>query len=102
VGLGDRAGPGLRPGPLGEPGALDRARPGAESLAQLTAGALSAITALADEHSGGRVLVGSHGAFVGRLLAGLGRDVDWPCCCDMPMPAVYRLSGPGPVRTAVG
>ncbi|WP_086829884.1 histidine phosphatase family protein [Allokutzneria sp. NRRL B-24872] len=65
------------------------ARPGGESLAQLTERAVAALTALAD---GGVVVVGSHGTFVARALVGFGvSTVDWPFSRAMPMPAVYRL-----------
>ncbi|GAA3986458.1 histidine phosphatase family protein [Allokutzneria multivorans] len=80
----------------------EMARPGGESLAQLTSRAVAALTALAD---GGVVVVGSHGTFVARALAGFGvSTVDWPFSAAMPMPAVYRIrfsaghphvSGPG-------
>jgi 2,3-bisphosphoglycerate-dependent phosphoglycerate mutase len=39
----------------------------------------------------GVVLVGSHGTFVARTLAGFGVEVDWAFVRDMPMPAVYRV-----------
>ncbi|HET6287195.1 MAG TPA: histidine phosphatase family protein [Amycolatopsis sp.] len=71
------------------------ARPGGESLRELTARALAAVERLAEQHVGGRVVVGSHGTFVSRLLAGLGPGIDWPFSRDMPMPAVHRLRWPG-------
>lgn len=72
----------------------DLARPGAESLRQLTARAMAAADRLAEEHDGGVVLVGSHGTFVSRLLAGIGPGIGWPFSRDMPMPAVHRLRWP--------
>jgi 2,3-bisphosphoglycerate-dependent phosphoglycerate mutase len=72
---------------------LDLVRSGGESLRQLTLRALAAIRKVADDHPGGLVVVGSHGTFISRLLAGLGHRVDWPFSRDMPMPAVYRLTG---------
>jgi len=72
----------------------DFARPGAESLRQLTARALAAVERLAERHSGGVVLIGSHGTFVSRLLAGITPGIDWPFSRDMPMPAVHRLRWP--------
>jgi len=64
-------------------------RPGGESLAQLTERATSA---LADQHTGATVVVGSHGTFVARALVGFGvAGVDWEFSRAMPMPAVYRL-----------
>ena len=69
-----------------EPG---RARPGGESLRDLSARAVAALTALAGD---GTVVVGSHGTFVARALAGFGvPGIDWPFCRAMPMPAVYRV-----------
>ncbi|MFJ8913524.1 histidine phosphatase family protein [Amycolatopsis sp. NPDC102389] len=69
----------------------DFARPGAESLRQLTARAMAAVDRLAEQHCGGVVLVGSHGTFVSRLLAGLGPGIGWAFSRDMPMPAVHLL-----------
>jgi 2,3-bisphosphoglycerate-dependent phosphoglycerate mutase len=68
----------------------DFARPGAESLNQLTTRALKALTAF-----DGTVVIGSHGTFICRVLAGLGLAVDWPFSRDMPSPAVYRISDKG-------
>jgi 2,3-bisphosphoglycerate-dependent phosphoglycerate mutase len=69
-----------------EPG---RARPGGESLRDLSACAVAALTAVAGD---GTVVVGSHGTFVARALVGFGvGGVDWAFCRAMPMPAVYRL-----------
>lgn len=73
----------------------DFARPGAESLRQLTARAIAAVERLAVEHVGGVVLVGSHGTFVSRLLAGFRPGIDWSFSRDMPMPAVHRLRSCG-------
>ncbi len=69
----------------------DFARPGGESLRQLTTRAMAAVGEIADQHFGGVVLVGSHGTFVSRLLAGLTPGIGWPFSRDMPMPAVHRL-----------
>jgi 2,3-bisphosphoglycerate-dependent phosphoglycerate mutase len=68
------------------------ARPGGESLAALTERAVRAVRLLATEMDGGPVVVGSHGTFISRLLAGFGVAVDWPFSRTMPMPAIYRLS----------
>lgn len=77
------------------------ARPGGESLAQLSARAVRALRRLLD---GPDVLVGSHGNFVSRALVGFGCPVDWAFARAMPMPAVYvvsfansvpSISGPG-------
>ncbi|MGI5220127.1 histidine phosphatase family protein [Nocardia sp. CA-290969] len=66
------------------------ARPGAESLNELTERAVGTLTALAD--SAGRALVGSHGTFISRALLGLGcSGINWDFHRAMPMPAVYRL-----------
>lgn len=68
------------------------ARPGAESLHQLTDRATAILTALAQEHINGTVVVGSHGTFISRALIGFGlTTVDWPFSHSMPMPAIYRL-----------
>ncbi|GAA4425395.1 histidine phosphatase family protein [Actinokineospora soli] len=76
------------------------ARPGGESLDQLTARALAAVAAVA---GAGTVVIGSHGTFVSRLLVGLGVAVDWPFSHAMPMPAVYRFRwGPDPVVRGPG
>ncbi|AIG79764.1 Hypothetical protein AJAP_34785 [Amycolatopsis japonica] len=79
----------------------DFARPGGESLRQLTARAMAAVDRLAEEYDGGVVLVGSHGTFVSRLLAGIGPGIDWPFSRDMPMPAVHRLRETGGVMGGV-
>jgi 2,3-bisphosphoglycerate-dependent phosphoglycerate mutase len=80
----------------------------------VTARATAAVEDLASQHSGGLVVVGSHGTFVTAVLAGFGCEVGWPFCRDMPMPAIYRLqldrdrravaiSGPGlPGQRPVG
>jgi 2,3-bisphosphoglycerate-dependent phosphoglycerate mutase len=65
---------------------LDFARPGAESLNQLTIRALQALA-----RYDGTVVIGSHGTFISRVLAGVGLAVDWPFSRDMPSPAIYRL-----------
>ncbi len=79
------------------------ARPDGESLNQLTERAVAALSLLLDTHQGA-VIVGSHGTFVARALAGFGADVDWSFARAMPMPAVYTvefctsevvLTGPG-------
>ena len=67
------------------------ARPGGESLNQLTRRAVDAVRALAAQYAGRLVLVGSHGTFVSRALCGFGVPADWPFSRDMPMPAVYHL-----------
>lgn len=74
----------------------DRIRPGGESLADLSARAVDALTALAGDRT---VVVGSHGTFVARALVGFGlTGLGWEFCRRMPMPAVYRLClGPGRV-----
>jgi 2,3-bisphosphoglycerate-dependent phosphoglycerate mutase len=74
---------------------LDFSRPTGESLNQLTARAVSALRPLT-----GTVVIGSHGTFVARALAGFGVPVDWPFSSAMPMPAIYRITdtditGPG-------
>lgn len=67
------------------------ARPGGESLNGLTVRAVGALRALARENRGRRVLVGSHGTFVTRALAGFGVPVDTDFWERMPMPAIFRL-----------
>ena len=70
----------------------DFARPGGESLRQLTIRAAKALDDLARGH--GIVIVGSHGTFVSRALIGFGLTaVDWSFSQAMPMPAVYRIAG---------
>ena len=76
------------------------ARPGGESLQQLSARATAALGGL-----GGVVVVGSHGTFIARALVGFGvRGVDWPFAAAMPMPAVYelRFTRSGVVATGPG
>lgn len=67
------------------------ARPGGESLDQLTRRASGAVRSLAKRYAGQRVLIGSHGTFVARALHGLGVAVGHSFVRDMPMPAVYRV-----------
>ncbi|ANZ42825.1 hypothetical protein BBK82_17495 [Lentzea guizhouensis] len=68
------------------------ARPGAESLHQLTARATAVLTSLAREHQDEPVVIGSHGTFVSRALLGFGVDsVNHSFVHAMPMPAIYRL-----------
>ena len=82
----------------------DLVRPGGESLRHLSDRALGALRPLLD--GPGPVVVGSHGTFISRTLAGFGYPVDWPFHRSMPMPAVYvlhfaaadaapRVTGPG-------
>lgn len=68
------------------------ARPGGESLAQLAGRAVRALRAIAAEFTGSAVVVGSHGTFISRALAGFGVTLDWPFSYAMPMPAIYWLS----------
>jgi 2,3-bisphosphoglycerate-dependent phosphoglycerate mutase len=68
-------------------GNAGRARAGGERVRQPTAGPPPPVERLAGQHADGLLVIGSHGTFVARLLAGLGLPVDCPCCCDMPMPA---------------
>ncbi|WBB53573.1 histidine phosphatase family protein [Verrucosispora sp. WMMD573] len=70
---------------------LSHARPGGESLAQLGIRAVAALRTLVRHHPGRIVVVGSHGTFICRALAGFGVPVDWAAARQMPMPAVYRL-----------
>jgi 2,3-bisphosphoglycerate-dependent phosphoglycerate mutase len=68
------------------------ARPGGESLEQLTDRATAILTELARRHRGRTVLIGSHGTFISRALIGFGRrEVGWAFHSAMPMPAIYRL-----------
>ncbi|MGW5379624.1 formyltransferase family protein [Nocardia sp. NPDC003999] len=68
------------------------ARPGGESLRQLSDRAAAILTTLAHRHRGRTVVVGSHGTFISRALIAFGRgEVDWAFSRAMPMPAVYRL-----------
>ncbi|MFI2281013.1 histidine phosphatase family protein [Nocardia beijingensis] len=67
------------------------ARPGGESLCQLSERAAAILTAQARRHRG-RIVVGSHGTFISRALVAFGRgEVDWAFSRAMSMPAVYRL-----------
>lgn len=66
------------------------ARPGGESLAELTERALAALA----EYRDGVTIVGSHGTFICRVLAGLGLPVGREFAQAMPMPAIYRLEEP--------
>lgn len=79
------------------------ARPGGESLDQLTVRARDAVTALAARPVDGTIVVGSHGTFIARALLGIGvPGIDWPFCASMPMPAVYRLHPNGDRILATG
>jgi 2,3-bisphosphoglycerate-dependent phosphoglycerate mutase len=83
----------------------DFVRPGGESLAAFSDRVRRALTAVAEEHAGGVVLIGTHGTFAARTLLAAGHDVSWGFLKTMPMPAVYRVrwggdhpieaSGPG-------
>jgi 2,3-bisphosphoglycerate-dependent phosphoglycerate mutase len=66
------------------------ARPGGESLNQLTERAVSILRSFT-----GTVVIGSHGTFVARALAGFGVPVDWPFSDAMPMPAIYLIADTG-------
>jgi 2,3-bisphosphoglycerate-dependent phosphoglycerate mutase len=66
------------------------ARPGGESLDQLTRRAMAVLRSFT-----GPVVVGSHGTFVARALAGFGLPVDWPFSDAMPMPMIYRITDTG-------
>ncbi|MFD7652782.1 histidine phosphatase family protein [Actinosynnema sp. NPDC059797] len=80
----------------------DHARPGGESLDALTGRVLGALGAVAREHEGGVVLIGTHGTFAARALRAAGHPVDWPFLAGMPMPAVYRLRWDGRPTAASG
>ncbi|MFD9699213.1 histidine phosphatase family protein [Lentzea sp. NPDC059081] len=68
------------------------ARPGAESLHQLTSRATAALTSLARGHQDELIVVGSHGTFISRALVGFGVDtVDHSFAKTMPTPTIYRL-----------
>lgn len=73
----------------------DHVRPGGESLASFSDRVRRALTAVAEEHPGGVVLIGTHGGFAARALLAAGHDVDWPFLDAMPMPAVYRVRWDG-------
>ncbi len=80
-----------------------RARPGAESLHELTERAVHTLTDIVDGLQGRPAVIGSHGTFIARALIGLGclgvsRDFQQA----MPMPAVYRLEFGGSIVYAVG
>jgi 2,3-bisphosphoglycerate-dependent phosphoglycerate mutase len=66
------------------------ARPGGESLNQLTERAVSVLRSFT-----GTVVIGSHGTFVARALAGFGVPIDWPFSDAMPMPAIYLIADTG-------
>ncbi|WP_280397362.1 histidine phosphatase family protein [Nocardia carnea] len=67
------------------------ARPGAESLDELTERAVGALIELAGS-AGRPALVGSHGTFISRALLGFGCPaITWDFHRAMPMPAIYRL-----------
>jgi 2,3-bisphosphoglycerate-dependent phosphoglycerate mutase len=66
------------------------ARPGGESLNQLTERAVSILRSFT-----GTVVIGSHGTFVARALAGFGVPIDWPFSDAMPMPAIYLIADTG-------
>jgi 2,3-bisphosphoglycerate-dependent phosphoglycerate mutase len=67
------------------------ARPGGESLDELTVRAVNAVRALARDNHGRVVLAASHGTFIARALSGFGMPVDRTFWQRMPMPAIYRL-----------
>lgn len=69
------------------------ARPGAESLHELTERAVRTLTVIIGDPPDGRpVVIGSHGTFISRALIGFGLSgIDWSFQRAMPMPAVYRL-----------
>lgn len=69
----------------------DHVRPGGESLTALSRRMLRALTAVAEEHEDGVVLIGTHGTFAARALLAAGQDVTWTFVEAMPMPAVYRV-----------
>jgi 2,3-bisphosphoglycerate-dependent phosphoglycerate mutase len=66
----------------------DLARPGGESLRLLSARALAAL----DDYRDGVTIIGSHGTFISRALAGCGLPVDWDWHRSMPMPAVFAFT----------
>ncbi|GAB3837729.1 histidine phosphatase family protein [Micromonospora andamanensis] len=70
---------------------LSYARPGGESLEQLGIRAVEAVRTLVRHNRGRVVLVGGHGTFICRALAGFGVPVSWATVRQMPMPAIYRL-----------
>lgn len=79
------------------------ARPGAESLLELTERAVHVLTDIVDGLRSRPAVIGSHGTFVARALIGLGcSGVSWAFQQAMPMPAVYRLEFGGSTVHAVG
>ncbi|WP_052359440.1 histidine phosphatase family protein [Actinoplanes friuliensis] len=72
------------------------ARPGGESLDQLSARSVAVVRRLVREHPGQVVLVGGHGTIISRVLAGFGVPVGWETVKRMPMPAIFRLRFAGP------
>ena len=72
------------------------ARPGGESLDQLSARAVDAVRTLAHENCGHVVLVAGHGTLISLALSGFGLPMNWAAAQRMPMPAVYRLRFTGP------
>ncbi|WP_433133944.1 histidine phosphatase family protein [Micromonospora sp. CA-240977] len=67
------------------------ARPGGESLDEVTARAVAAVRALATAYPGRGVVAASHSTLIARALGGLGAAADQAFERRMPMPAVYRL-----------
>ena len=68
---------------------------GGESLAAFSDRVRRALTAVAAEHPGGVVLIGTHGTFAGRTLSATGHSVGWGFLKTMPMPAVHRVQWGG-------
>jgi 2,3-bisphosphoglycerate-dependent phosphoglycerate mutase len=67
------------------------ARPGGESLEQLSTRVVAAVRRLVQRNRGQVVLVAGHGTLFSRALSGFGRPLDWAATRRMAMPAVYRL-----------
>ncbi|MFJ9371079.1 histidine phosphatase family protein [Nocardia sp. NPDC101769] len=68
------------------------ARPGAESLHELTERAIRTLTDIIEDPPGRPLIIGGHGTFISRALIGLGcSGISWAFQQAMPMPAVYRL-----------
>jgi hypothetical protein len=68
------------------------ARPGAESLHELTERAVRTRTDIVDGLQSRPVIIAGHGTFIARALNGLGcSGLSWAFQQAMPMPAVYRL-----------
>jgi 2,3-bisphosphoglycerate-dependent phosphoglycerate mutase len=67
------------------------ARPGGESLEQLSTRAVGTVQILVGQHPGQVVLAAGHGTFISRALSGFGVHIDWAASRRMPMPAIYRL-----------